>query len=120
MTQQRVYVAPVGEPGWSRFVIRRGRDRYWTGKGWSHDPGDALLHHDEQEAASQAVVLHDSIRPRRFVTTAMVAVDCDEPLSFGELQELLDQTSVSLVVPDHEGHLDMEITVDWKGIEELE
>jgi hypothetical protein len=120
MNSTRVYVTPVGEPIWNRFVIRRGRHRYWTGKGWSHDPGDALLYHNEQEAASQAVVLHDSIRPRRFVTSALISIDMDEPLSFGELQELLDQTSVSLVLPEHEGHVNIEITVDWKGIEEIE
>jgi len=119
MNRTRVYVTPVGEPTWNRFVIQRGRHRYWTGKGWSHDSHDALLYHDKEEAASQAAVLHDSIRPRRFVTSALISIDMEEPLSFGELQELLDQTSVSLVVPDHEEHVNIEITLDWKGLDEI-
>jgi len=120
MNPTRVYVTPVGEPGWNRFVIRRGKRRYWSGTGWSHDPREARLYHEELEAASQAAVLHDSIRPRRFVTAVLIAVDHDRAFNVEQVQRLMEHSVVSVVLPEHEEHVDIEITLDWRGIEEIE
>jgi len=117
----RMHVVRLGEPDWPRFAIQRGRRRYWTGKTWCHCQDDALLFSEEQEAINQAIVLEDHYRPRRFVTTAVILVDCAEPLTIEVVQELLEHSDVSLTVEDkHDlNDLDIDINLDWRGLEEI-
>jgi|GEM_PF-6870694 len=119
MNRPRIYVTPVGEPDWNRFVIRRGKHRYWDGTGWTHDARDALLYHEEQDAISQAMVMNDSMPPRRFVTTCLIVVD-HEPFTVKDLQKVLEQSVVSVVVPDQHEHLDIDINLDLRGLEEIQ
>jgi hypothetical protein len=121
MTHRRITVACLGSSDWPRFAIQRSRARYWTGRGWSHDLRDAWLFHDEQEALSQAIVMQDHIRPRRFVTTALIVLD-DEPFTVKDLRKALEQSTVTLAVPEHAGLDDtyIEIDLDWTGLEEIQ
>ncbi len=119
MHERRITVTRLGTLDWPRFAIQRGRHRYWTGRTWSHDPGDAWLFHDEQQAINQAIVLEDHIRPRRFVATCLIVVDDDEPFTLQDIQKVLEHSEVSLIVPDDHEHMDIYIILDWIGIEEI-
>lgn len=119
MNQRRITVARMGTPNWPRFAIQRGRRRFWTGRTWSHDPGDAWLFNDEQLAINQAILMEDQIWPRRFVSTCLIVVDDDEPFTMTDIQKVLEQAAVSLVMPDDHERMDIDITLDWRGIEEI-
>jgi hypothetical protein len=119
--KHRMYVVRLGDPEWPRFAVRFGKGRFFTGKGWSHDLAGALLYHDKQEAENQAIYMDDNTPPRRFVTTALVLVDCAEPLTFEAVQELLEEATVSVILDDENDLNDMDIyiTLDVKGLEEV-
>ncbi len=121
MNHRRITVARLGSSDWPRFAIQRNRRRYWTGSGWSHALRDAWLFQDEQEAIGQAIVMQDHIRPRRFVTTALIVLD-DEPITVQDLQKVLERSTVTLPVPEHSGLDDsyIEIDLDWTGLEEIQ
>ena len=121
MARLRITVAQLGDPRWPRFAVQDSRGRYWTNEGWSHSSRDALLYHREKEAADEARAMNDCIEPRRLVATIRVLVDHDEPFAVEQVQELLERSSVSLILPeDHDmSDAEIEINVDWKGLEEI-
>ncbi len=121
MARLRITVAQLGEPRWPRFAVRDNKDRYWTSKGWSPNGCDALLYHREREAADEATAMNDCVEPRRFVATVRVLVDHDEPFAIEQVQELLERSSVSLILPqDHDlGDVEIEVNCDWRGLEEI-
>ena len=77
-----------------------------------------VLCRPEETGMKHAIVLEDMTRPRRFVTTAVILVDQDEPFTVKDLQKLLEQSVVKLVVPER--HEQFDITLDWQGLEELQ
>ena len=121
MARLHITVAELGEPRWPRFAVQDSRGRYWTSTGWNHDPRDALLYHREREAADEATAMNDCIEPRRFLATIRVLVDHDEPLAIEQVQELLKRSSVTLILPDQHDleDVEIEVNVDWKGLEEI-
>jgi hypothetical protein len=119
--KHRMHVARLGDPEWPRFAVRFGKGRFFTGNGWSHDLADALLYHDKQEAENRAIYMEDNTPPRRFVPTAVILVDCTEPLTVEAVQELLEYSDVSLIVDDENdlNDVDVYINLDWRGVEEI-
>jgi hypothetical protein len=65
--------------------------------------------------------MDDNTPPRRFVTTALVLVDCTEPLTIEAIQELLEEATVSVIVEDQDNmnDVDVYITLDVEGLEEV-
>jgi hypothetical protein len=121
MARLHISVAHLGEPRWPRFAVRDSKGRYWTSKGWSERLQNALLYHREKEAADEATAMNDCIEPRRFVVTVRVLVDHDEPFALEQVQDLLERSTVSLILPeDHDlEDADVEVNVDWKSLEEI-
>ena len=119
--KRRMYVARLGNSDWPRFAVRSGKLRYFTGKGWSRSLRDALLYHDKQEAESQAIYMEDNTPPRRFVTTAVIFVDCTEPITVEAVRELLEYSDVSLILDDEIelNDVDVYVDLDWRGVEEV-
>jgi hypothetical protein len=48
----------VCDPRWQRFLIRDGAGRYWTGRGFSDAPADALLFIRESDAMRAGGRIH--------------------------------------------------------------
>ncbi len=122
MARLRIFVAGNGNPEWPRFAVQDHKGRYWDGKWWTNSPRTARLHHREQDAADEAMVMNDSIEPRWFIATARITVEHDEGFTIKQLRELLEQSSVLLDLPDQhdmEG-VDVEINLDLGGMEETE
>jgi hypothetical protein len=122
MARLHISVAKMGNPAWPRWGLQNNKGRYWTGTWWTDDPRHALLYHDEREAAKEAMMMNDSIEPRWFSATVNISVEHDEPFSMEQLQELLEGSAVSLVMPDdHElDGVDIEIRLDLDVMEEIE
>jgi hypothetical protein len=121
MARLRISVAQLGDPRWPRFAVRDSRGRYWTSTGWTHNPRDALLYHREKEANDEARAMTDCIEPRCFVVTVRIRVDHDEPFAIEQVQELLERSTVSLILPNYHELDDAEIEIDvnWEGLEEI-
>jgi len=121
MARLRISVAHLGKSEWPRFAVQDSKGRFWTSKGWSHDTRDALLYHREKEAADEATAMQDCIEPRCFLATIRVVVGHDEPFAIEQVQELLERSTVSQILPDNHDLDDAEIEIDvnWEGLEEI-
>lgn len=120
MARLRIFVAGNGNPDWPRYALQDNKGRYWDGRWWATDLRAARLHHREQEAADEATTLNDSIEPRWFIASVTIMVEHDERFTIEQLQDLLEQSSVLLDLPDQhdmEG-VDVEINLDLGGMEE--
>ena len=43
-------VQRVCDPRWHRFIVLDALGQYWTGRGWSLEPSEAMLFYDEHDA----------------------------------------------------------------------
>lgn len=122
MARLRIFVAGNGNPVCPRFAIQDHKGRYWDGRWWTNDPRAARLHHREQEAADEAMVMNDCIEPRWFIASVKIMVEHDERFTIEQLQDLLERSSVSLILPDQHDMdgVDVEINLDLGGMEETE
>jgi len=122
MARLRITVARMGNPKCPRFAVQDNKGRYWDGRWWTNDPRAARLHHREQDAADEATLLNDCIEPRWFVATVRIMVEHDERFTIEQLQELLERSTVPLILPDQHdlGDVDVEINFDLGGMEEIE
>jgi len=121
MARLRIFVADNGNPDWPRFAVQDNKGRHWDGKWWTNDPRAARLHHREQDAADEAMVLNDSIEPRWFIASVTIMVEHDDQFTIEQLRELLERAVVSLTLPDQhdmEG-VDVEINLDLGGMGEI-
>ena len=122
MASLRIFVADNGNPDCPRYMVRDNQGRYWDGKQWTEDPRSARLHYRGKDAVAEAAVLKDSPDPRVFTASVRITVEHDDGFSLEQLQALLERSTVSLVLPDQhdmEG-VDVEITLDLRGMEETE
>ena len=121
MARLRISVAQLGDPRWPRFAVGDNKDRYWTSAGWSHNPRDALLYARKREASDEAGAMNDCVEPRCFFVTVKLLVDHDEPFVLEQVRDLLARSIVSLILPDQHDleDADVEVNVDWRGLEEI-
>jgi hypothetical protein len=122
MARLHISVARTGTPDWPRYFIRDNKQRYWTGKWWSRNHRDAVLYHDAREADDEAMVMNDSIEPRLFKATVAISVEHDAPFTIEQLRDLLEHSTVSLILPDEHDldGVDVEINLDLREMEETE
>lgn len=111
-----------------RYVINRGDDTFWTGKGWSPALTDALKYAKHQEAChdlgKMAEEYFRGLPTREFEVTLKVKVFSADRYDLQELKEYLSAAATFVIVPDVLGYGPVpdsmtQVQIPWEGLKEV-
>ena len=95
----------TGNHPFRRYLLKNG-DRFWTLDGWRHDPTEAILYRDIQEAWSQldeiALLEVEGQKVRQFTMPIVINVQGDAPFTEDDLAEYLK--NACRISFDYEAH----------------
>ena len=111
-----VRVQQVGDRRFARFILRDEIGQFWTGSGWTHEPGGAALYYrqtDALEARNRYYVEGD--HDQDTFTTVIVVRAVKSDWTADELAEHLGQHGKFIVRPSSEQR-GVVVEIDWDGL----
>lgn len=106
------FIVKVGDPRWSRYIIRDGLLQYWAGEErWSNKPSDAALFYRHADAAT--AINHSGLDCGMAAKFTVTVVGTARLLMFDELRAFFQEHSeLSLKDPITDEELRLEIMPD--------